>query len=87
MFTLDVKISLGGVNYAKLLSRFSSRSKRSCRAGSRSERKREREGGRGIISSSVSPEGGRSMIRLPVCLSSGRATLEPVFKLRVISFV
>lgn len=86
MFILDVKISLGGVNYAKLLSRFSSRSKRSCRAGSRSEREKER-GGRGIISSSVSPEGGRSMIRLPVCLSSGSATLEPVFKLRMISFV
>lgn len=46
-----------------------------------------RERGRGIISSSVSPEGGRSMIRLPVCPSSDRATLEPVFKLRVISFV
>lgn len=50
-------------------------------------RERDRERGRGIISSSVSPEGGRSMIRLPVCLSSDRATLEPVFKLRVISFV
>lgn len=50
-------------------------------------RERDRERGREIISSSVSPEGGRSMIRLLVCLSSGRATLEPVFKLRVISFV
>lgn len=65
----------------------SSRRKRSCRAGSRREREREFEGGIGIISLYVLSEGGRSMIRLPVYLSSGRATLEPVFKLRVISFV